>query len=109
MSRACDRCGVMLGESDLRFVIEIQVTADVAPVLDLDISDDAWKQALQEVLEQAARTPKPELEAEVHQRLAFLVCPRCRLKFVADPLGSGRPGGGVGRRGSIKSLARGRF
>ena len=92
MSTACDRCGVELPEEALRYIVEIHVTADVTPVLDVDISEAEVEAALEEVLEELEQADPGEAEAQVHSRFVYLLCPSCRARFVKDPIGTGHSG-----------------
>jgi SHS2 domain-containing protein len=95
MSAACDRCGRVLEEGALRYLVEIQITADVAPTLDLDMTDEQVEAAILEVIDQMSATTEAEAEAQVHERLAYVLCPHCRVRWAADPLACGRIGKGA--------------
>ena len=83
---SCDLCGRQLG--DRRFVVKLEVFASFDPE-DIDESDLELDhlQSVSDELEQS------ELSGEVHladvstQHRRFDLCPRCREKFLCDPLG----------------------
>ena len=89
MITLCDRCGLCLDEAHPRFIVEIQVTADVSPSLDTDLSEEEVHQALLEVMDQLEKLSALEAENEVHQKMVFVLCAGCRAKFVQNPLGTG--------------------
>jgi len=87
---SCDLCGKVLGpEDDRRFVVKIEVFPAQDPSqiteddLDLDHMEAVGKmlRALEDNLDEAAEI------APATQHFRFDLCPSCRKKFAADPLG----------------------
>ena len=87
MARACDRCGRLLEESALRYIVEISVTADVPPELDPALFDLDVRAEISRLLERLEAMSAEEAEAEVHQKMVYLLCPTCRKVFIQNPLG----------------------
>jgi len=83
---SCDLCGQQL--SDRRFVVKMEVFASFDPE-DIDETDLELDhlQAISEELEECDLTAEPLLDDCSTQRRRYDLCPRCREKFLRDPLG----------------------
>jgi hypothetical protein len=83
---SCDLCGRQLG--DRRYVVKLEVFSSFDPE-DLDESDLELDhlQAISEELEECELTGDDQLEDLSTQRRRYDLCPRCREKFLRDPLG----------------------
>ncbi len=88
MDRTCELCGRKLGEEETRYVVRIEVMADVSPVLDDRLSKEEVEAAIADLLEKLTRLARPEIEAEVYQEMVYVLCPACRKVFAADPFSS---------------------
>lgn len=82
---SCDLCGRQLGEQ--RFVVKMEVFASFDPeeIGETDLEHDNL-QAVSEALELGG----PELDSLddcSSRRLRYDLCPKCREKFLQDPLG----------------------
>ncbi len=89
MARACDRCGRILGESAVRYVVVISITADVPAELEIDQAMEDVEAEIERLLERLGDISAEEAEAQVHQRMVYLLCPDCREAFAGDPIGKG--------------------
>ena len=83
---SCDLCGRQLG--DRRYVVKLEVFPTFDPE-DIDESDLELDhlQAISEQLEECELTGDDQLEDLSTQRRRYDLCPRCREKFLRDPLG----------------------
>jgi hypothetical protein len=86
---SCDLCKRPLDpEDELRYVVKLEVYAAFDPVLldepekDCDHLDD-----LDEIIEQMEDLSSEHIADDVCQRLRFDLCPECRKRFLANPLG----------------------
>ncbi len=91
----CDRCGRDLPPGGLKYLVTISVTADFDGV----ILDEASEDELRKALRDAEARDAEDLEKEVHQEMAYILCKPCRDAFVKEPVAPG--GGGQGPRGTI--------
>jgi len=85
----CDICKQELDpEDDLRYVVKLEVYAafDHAAV-DEDDADCNHLQEIQDILEQLDDAEDDRIGGDVYQQLRFDLCPRCRRKFLENPLG----------------------
>ena len=78
----CDRCGRSLPPGSDRYVMTLRFTAD----FDGYIPDPADGETLEAAVALCFEGSEDELEAQVDERLAFTVCPRCRKTLRTNPL-----------------------
>lgn len=81
------RCGKRLPEGSLKYVVDIRVYADFDGVLNLPGED--IEEEVHRLMGKIERMDPGELEKDVYQEMAFLVCKGCRDTFVEDPLSRG--------------------
>ena len=99
---SCDLCGKDLtasphggadGAATGRYVLRMEVAPAAAGVLncvgEADLDRDQLD-AMAELLDDLEADPDSAPEVPATQRLEFDLCPGCRLRFVADPLGRER-------------------
>ena len=89
----CGRCGRALAPGSLKFNVRIAITADFDGHLAEAGSSD--ERSLEQALEDATALSEEELAAGVHQELAFLLCPKCRVELLSAPAPFLRDGGGM--------------
>jgi len=77
----CSRCGKKLKRGETKYVIYISIVSDFDGVIPAPEGD-----AISSILEKVADIPEEELDQEVYEEMAFLVCKSCRDKFREDPL-----------------------
>ncbi len=77
----CSRCGRKLKRGEVKYVIYISIVSDFDGVLPVCEDED-----IERVIESAKEISEEELEREVYEEMAFLVCKSCRDKFRDDPL-----------------------
>jgi len=86
----CDLCGTELDpKDDLRYVVKMEVYAAFDPAaVDGEEDDDRdHLEEIQEILERLDDVDDPRIGDDVYQQMRFDLCPRCRRKFVENPLG----------------------
>ncbi len=83
----CLRCSKRLPEGSLKYVVNIRVYADFDGVLDLPEGD--IEEEVHRLMGEIERRDPGELEKDVYQEMAFLLCKGCRDTFVEDPLSRG--------------------
>lgn len=76
----CSRCGRKLKRGEVKYVIYISIVSDFDGVL--PVCED---ENVNEVIESGKNVPEEELEREVYEEMAFLVCKSCRDRFREDP------------------------
>lgn len=77
----CSRCGRKLKRGETKYVIYISIVSDFDGVLPVGEDED-----IQELIESGEGLSEEELNNEVYEEMAFLVCKSCRDKFREDPL-----------------------
>ena len=81
------KCGKRLPEGSLKYVVNIRVYADFDGVLNLPGGD--IEEEVHRLMGEIERMDPGELEKDVYQEMAFLLCKGCRDTFVEDPLSRG--------------------
>lgn len=81
-SHTCDRCKRTIAPGDTLYRVSIKVYADFDGV----ISVDARKIDLKAEFEKIKAYPEKLLEEEVYKEFYFVLCPRCKEIFCANPL-----------------------
>jgi len=86
---SCDLCGRELDpDEDLRYVVKMEVYAAFDPTMsDEDDGDRDHLQEIQDILERLEDIENDPIGDEVYQQLRFDLCPECRRRFAANPLG----------------------
>ena len=93
MSIYCERCHIKLDEGLLRYLVTIHVAADFDGVLpgEGEIED------LEAFMRSIDREERDDLDHDVYQSKAFVLCHECKNSFIEAPLGrSGDHGEGAG-------------
>lgn len=83
----CDGCGRALRETDLRYVVTIDIRAAFSEIqISLaDLIRDHRREIL-ELIEQLKGRDPQELEEQVYKKLNLDLCPHCQRAYIADPL-----------------------
>ena len=80
--RQCMRCGIELPYGSLVYVVQIKVFADFDGVI-LEAEEEN-PQPLDQLLEQIKNRDAKDLEKEVFEEFALILCKSCRDKFVEE-------------------------
>ena len=83
----CVKCGKRLPEGSLKYVVDIRVYADFDGVLNFPEGD--IEEEVNRLMGEIEGMDPGELERDVYQEMAFLLCKGCRDRFVEDPLSRG--------------------
>ena len=83
----CLKCGKSLAEGSLKYVVDIRVYADFDGVLSLPEGD--IEEEVNRLMGEIEGMDPSELEKDVYQEIAFLLCKGCRDRFMEDPLSRG--------------------
>jgi hypothetical protein len=86
--RVCDLCRtpVRVGE---HYVVRIDVFADpeIPPMSGEELASASFDSALDALINELEELGPEEAEAQVFHRFEYRLCPACRKRFVANPLG----------------------
>jgi hypothetical protein len=86
----CDLCGTQLrpGE-DHHYVVKIEVFAaqDPAEITEADLDEDHMEAVSELLREMEDNLDDADLTEPAHKHFRYDLCPKCRQKFVRDPLG----------------------
>lgn len=81
-SQICSRCSKIINPGDLFYQLTIKVFADFDGVI--NIKDQKFN--LKEEFERIKSLPEDLLEEEVYKEFFFILCPRCKEIYCANPL-----------------------
>ena len=86
---SCDLCKRELdSETDLRYVVKMEVYAAFDPAVDDEANDDRdHLQEIQDILERLEDAESDQVGDDVYQQMRFDLCSQCRRKFAKNPLG----------------------
>jgi len=89
----CDMCGKRLaGGRDLRFVAKIQLYAAADP---LEISAEELtadiREKIRRLVDEMKDMDPQELQDSVFRQFQFDLCPKCRQRYIEDPLPQAAP------------------
>lgn len=81
--QVCENCGRWIDETEVRYVMHIQIMAEPGPVIRLEppLSAEELQREIEEQLRRMeAMDPEEVSEAEdqVHESYEFQLCPECR-------------------------------
>lgn len=85
----CDRCKRNIDpETDLRYVVKIEVQATMETIESDEIEDDRdHLLEIQEILNRLDDETSEAVSEAVYQRRCYDLCPECYRKFSKNPLG----------------------
>jgi hypothetical protein len=81
-SRICSRCSKVINPGDLLYRVTIKVFADFNGIINMKSHDiDVEKE-----FEKVKSVPEGLLEEEVYKEFDYILCPRCKEIYCANPL-----------------------
>jgi hypothetical protein len=81
-SQKCSRCNRIINPGDLFYRLTIKVFADFDGVINIK----AKKINLKEEFDKIKSYPEDLIEEEVYKEFDFILCPRCKEIYCANPL-----------------------
>lgn len=81
-SQICSRCKKIINPGDVFYRVHIKVYADFDGIINIKKND----YNLSEEFEKIKSFPEDLLEEEVYKEFSFLLCPRCKEIYCANPL-----------------------
>lgn len=84
--RTCHKCNRALPIGASFYHLRISIQQGFDGVIEPGLAEDL-KSLVSKIERQTAGVPERLLEDEVHREFAYVLCPRCREKYCANPLG----------------------
>jgi len=81
-SQRCSRCQRIINPGDLFYRLMIKVFADFDGVINIKSSNIDVKKEFEKI----KSVPEELLEEEVFKEFVFILCPRCKEIYCANPL-----------------------
>ena len=88
---ACARCGTEMRPGSTKYIVRIQVLADWDGHLPAIEDAETLERAIRDALAAVEDRDEDELFREVYHSEVHLLCPRCRERFLANPLNASLP------------------
>lgn len=89
---SCDLCKRPLDpESDLRYVVKMEVYASLDPMDDALDDDQDHLEEIQDILERMDDAEDERIGDDVYQQMRFDLCAQCRKRFLRNPMGAAAP------------------
>ena len=85
--QTCFKCGKILPVGGLKYIISIHILSDFEGVV-LEPTEGVDEQIIG-LVEELEKMDPETIEKDVHQKLTFHLCKRCKDEFAHDPVGSG--------------------
>ena len=81
-SQVCSRCQKIVDPGDLLYRLSIKVSADFDGIINIKAKEVDLKKEFEKV----KSVPEDLLEEEVYKEFVFVLCPRCKEIYCANPL-----------------------
>lgn len=83
----CDRCGKLMGSSETRYRVRIQVYAGADPlVISVEEMFKDHTMAINELLEKCQGMTEEELMEDVYVEREFDLCRNCQKEYIKRPI-----------------------
>ena len=82
----CDRCGAHLPEGSERFTVHMQIVSDVAGM----VCDGHECEQSCFTMQDCSDTDIGDYDDALYQEVSFMLCNKCRQRFVQDPFNRNR-------------------
>jgi len=76
----CYRCNKFLEEGELKYIVNISITADFDGVLKEDTEEE-----IEDILKKIERLDEYDLERDVYENMVVILCKRCK-DFIIDEI-----------------------
>jgi len=93
MSKSCEKCGKEMADGSLAYEVKIQVYADFDGVLPHIETAEEMEARLRELVAAMDEANPDELMRDVFHEELHLLCPKCRERYLANPLNLPLPEG----------------
>jgi len=86
VSKTCEKCGKEMPDGSLAYEVKIQVYADFDGVLPDGGTAPEREARMRELVETMEESDPDVLMRDVFHQERHLLCPRCRERYLANPL-----------------------
>jgi len=87
MGKICERCGRKMPDGSLAYEVRIQVAADFDGVLPDEAEAEELEARMAALVEELNGRDPEQLMRDVYHVERHLLCPACRERYLANPLG----------------------
>ena len=81
----CNKCGKQITPGETSYIIKITAISNFNGILEPEKQKDL-KMLLKEIEDETKGLPEDLIEEEIYKEREFVLCPRCKETFLANPL-----------------------
>ena len=82
----CCKCGKYLPEGSTRYIVSIRLFADFDGNIEISEGNESDQDSIEYLIQCLEGLEDKEVERDVHDEMAFLLCRPCRNRFGRNPL-----------------------
>lgn len=79
----CDKCGLVIDDGDIRYLIQIVAKVDDGGVIKSPIAEEEVETIIRELENLKAE----DMERGVYEDRSYILCPPCKRVFMKNPMG----------------------
>jgi hypothetical protein len=79
----CDKCGAVVEDGDIRYLIRIVSKVDDGGVIKSPIAEDE----VAAIIKEMENANAADLERDVYEDRSYILCPPCKSEFMKNPMG----------------------
>lgn len=82
----CDGCGSHIKLGEIRHIVHMTISADDGAQMTTNVTDEE----MEEIIARFEAELPENLERQIYSERSFILCGRCKHKFMQNPLGKNR-------------------
>lgn len=79
----CDKCGAVIEDGDVRYLIRIVSKVDDGGVIKAPIAEEE----VEAIIKEMENVSADDLERDVYEDRSYILCPPCKRVFMKNPMG----------------------
>jgi hypothetical protein len=79
----CDKCGAVVEDGDIRYLIRIVSKVDDGGVIKSPIAEEE----VEAIIKEMENANAADLERDVYEDRSYILCPPCKRVFMKNPMG----------------------
>ena len=79
----CDKCGLVIDDGDIRYLIRIVSKVDDGGVIKSPIAEEE----VEAIIKEMQNANAADLERDVYEDRSYILCPPCKRAFMKNPMG----------------------
>jgi hypothetical protein len=79
----CDKCGLVINDGDIRYLIQIVSKVDDGGVIKSPIAEEE----VETIIKELENMKSEDVERSVYEDRSYILCPPCKRAFMKNPMG----------------------